>query len=169
MSDAPSPKELAGRTRDHRIEQAKSAIAKRLRHVRQHHPEGPFTLAALAERAGVSKRTLAQAESAQGSNLTIETLVKVASALGITRDAYFLDEQVFHEVNTELETLKELREQKVESVALRTSTPTSTLPPGSLEKLTGLLKGILDSATRAQDTLQELPPDSPGPLDENAS
>ncbi|MFI9206045.1 helix-turn-helix domain-containing protein [Streptomyces sp. NPDC053048] len=84
---------------------AKAAIALRLRYIRRHHPEGPFSLAKLAERAGVSKRTLASAESADGTNLTIETLMKVAQSLGIRRLAYFLDEQVFHEVNAELETV----------------------------------------------------------------
>ncbi|MEU4891004.1 helix-turn-helix transcriptional regulator [Streptomyces sp. NPDC044780] len=155
--DRASPSgESAKQLTDERIHQAKSAVARRLRYVRQHHPEGPFTLAALAERARVSKRTLAQAESASGSNLTIETLVKVASSLGITRDAYFLDEQVFREVNAELDTLKELQEQGVESVALRKSSA-AALPSDSLKELTGLLKGILDSAAKAQDTLQDIP------------
>lgn len=167
MSDDSASGELPRRRHDERVGEAKSAVATRLRYIRQHHPEGPFTLAALAERAGVSKRTLAQAESARGSNLTIETLVKVASALGIARDAYFLDERVFHEVNSELHTLSELRRQKVESVALRTSAP-SALSPGSLEELTGLLKGILDSAAKAQDKLQELPPETRR-ADENSS
>jgi transcriptional regulator with XRE-family HTH domain len=77
------------------------AIARRLRHIRQHHPEGPFTLSELAERTGVSKRTLVAAESAEGTNLTIETLVKVTRGLGIARWAYLLDEQVFRQVNAE--------------------------------------------------------------------
>ncbi|MYU09761.1 helix-turn-helix domain-containing protein [Streptomyces sp. SID8361] len=164
MDRASPSEESDDQSTDERIRQAKSAVAKRLRYVRQHHPEGPFTLEALAKRAGVSKRTLAQAESASGSNLTIETLVKVASSLGITRDAYFLDEQVFREVNAELETLKELRQQGVESVALRQSSATA-LPSDSLQELTGLLKGILDSATKAQDTLQDIPHHQPDETD----
>ncbi|MEV0281789.1 helix-turn-helix domain-containing protein [Streptomyces sp. NPDC050610] len=144
--------------RGERIHAAKSAIARRLRYVRQHHPEGPFTVAGLAERAGVSKRTLTQAESADGSNLTIETLVKVAHSLGISRDGYFLDDQVFEQVNAELATLGELRRQKVGGMSLRTSSP-STVDPGSVTELSNLLKGILDSATRAQSALRERPSD----------
>ncbi|MGW0533333.1 helix-turn-helix domain-containing protein [Streptomyces sp. NPDC003032] len=77
-------------------------IARRLRHIRRHHPEGPFTLMELARLTSVSKRTLAAAESAEGTNLTIETLVKLTRGLGIRRWAYFLDEQVFQQVNAEL-------------------------------------------------------------------
>ncbi|MGW5735642.1 MULTISPECIES: helix-turn-helix domain-containing protein [Streptomyces] len=77
-------------------------IARRLRHIRRHHPEGPFTLVELARLTSVSKRTLAAAESAEGTNLTIETLVKLTRGLGIRRWAYFLDEQVFQQVNAEL-------------------------------------------------------------------
>ncbi|MGI5531680.1 helix-turn-helix domain-containing protein [Streptomyces syringium] len=113
---------------EQRIQTAKAEIARRLRYVRQHHPEGPFTLAGLAERAGVSKRTLSHAESADGSNLTLETLLKVSYSLGISRDAYFLDEQVFHQVNEELETLRVLRTQRVEGVALRTASHGSPGP-----------------------------------------
>ncbi|MEV0372124.1 helix-turn-helix domain-containing protein [Streptomyces sp. NPDC050636] len=120
-------------------------------------PSGrPVHLAKLAERAGVSKRTLASAESSDGTNLTIGTLVKVAHSLGIQRWAYFLDERVFGEVNSELETLKELRRGKVETVALRTSSP-GGLPPASLAELTSLITGIVASAQVACDTLHELP------------
>ncbi|MFJ2202740.1 helix-turn-helix domain-containing protein [Streptomyces violaceusniger] len=164
MDRASQSGESAVQSTDERIHEAKSAVARRLRYVRQHHPEGPFTLDALAKRAHVSKRTLVQAESASGSNLTIETLVKVASSLGITRDAYFLDEQVFREVNAELDTLKELQKQGVESVALRQSSA-AALPSGSLQELTGLLKGILDSAAKAQDTLQDIPYHQPDETD----
>jgi transcriptional regulator with XRE-family HTH domain len=79
-----------------------SEIARRLRHIRRHHPEGPFTLSELARLTSVSKRTLAAAESAEGTNLTIETLVKLTRGLGIRRWAYFLDEQVFQQVNADL-------------------------------------------------------------------
>jgi transcriptional regulator with XRE-family HTH domain len=162
--DWPSPEGSAEQSTGERIYEVKSAVAKRLRYVRQYHPEGPFTLAALAERARVSKRTLAQAESASGSNLTIETLIKVTSSLGITRDAYFLDDQVFREVNAEFDTLRELQQQGVESVALRKS-GAAALPSDSLQELTGLLRGILDSAAKAQDTLQDIPYHQPDEID----
>ncbi|MEW2579285.1 helix-turn-helix domain-containing protein [Streptomyces syringium] len=149
---------------EQRIQTAKAEIARRLRYVRQHHPEGPFTLAGLAERAGVSKRTLSHAESADGSNLTLETLLKVSYSLGISRDAYFLDEQVFHQVNEELETLRVLRTQRVEGVALRTashgSSGTGHAPP--VDRLSGLLQEILASAAKAQNELRDLPA-PPGP------
>jgi transcriptional regulator with XRE-family HTH domain len=124
-----------------------------LRHIRQHHPEGPFTLAQLADRAGVSKRTLASAESTDGTNLTIETLVKVAHSLGIARWAYFLDEQVFQQVNTELATVLELRRHKVRSAALRSPHPASL----SADNLSELLNGIIDAAAQARDSLQGTP------------
>ncbi|MBP2406258.1 hypothetical protein SNS2_5170 [Streptomyces netropsis] len=149
---------------EQRIQTAKAEIARRLRYVRQHHPEGPFTLAGLAERAGVSKRTLSHAESADGSNLTLETLLKVSYSLGISRDAYFLDEQVFHQVNEELETLRVLRTQRVEGVALRTASHGSPgaghAPP--VDRLSGLLQEILASAAKAQNELRDLPA-PPGP------
>ncbi|MGW7821834.1 helix-turn-helix domain-containing protein [Streptomyces puniciscabiei] len=149
-----APDGLTPHTLDGQVHAAKAAIAARLRHIRQHHPEGPFTLAKLAERAGVSKRTLASAESAEGTNLTIETLVKVAHSLGIERWAYFLDEQVFQQVNAELETVKELSRRKVHSVALRTPHPT-TVPT---DQLAQLLTGIIDAAAQARQTLRDGPP-----------
>ncbi|MGW3661930.1 helix-turn-helix domain-containing protein [Streptomyces sp. NPDC005141] len=111
------------------------AIARRLRHIRQYHPEGPFTLSELAERTDVSKRTLVAAESAEGTNLTIETLVKVTRGLGIARWAYLLDEQVFRQVNAELRKRGDLvrRERDAESL-------------GSLARL---LSGILASTATA--------------------
>ncbi|MFI9307142.1 helix-turn-helix domain-containing protein [Streptomyces triculaminicus] len=132
---------------------AKTAIAARMRHLRRHHPEGPFSLAKLAERTGVSKRTLASAESADGTNLTIETLVKVAHSLGIERWAYFLDEQVFQQVNAELEAVGELRRRGVESISLRTRAP----QPGGLapEQMSELLKGIINAASRARESLRD--------------
>ncbi|MFE1776019.1 helix-turn-helix domain-containing protein [Streptomyces sp. NPDC059008] len=150
---------------DEHVHATKAEIATRLRHVRQHHPEGPFSLSKLAERAGVSKRTLASAESADGTNLTIETLVKVAHSLGIQRSAYFLDEQVFQQVNTELEALKELRRRKVENIALRHST---NLP---MDHLSQLLTGIIDAAALARESLQDAPPipDKPQHLTDGSS
>lgn len=139
---------------DAEVHAAKTAIAVRLRHIRQHHPEGPFSLAKLAERAGVSKRTLASAESAEGTNLTIETLVKVTHSLGIARWAYLLDEEVFQQVNAELETIKELRRRKVQSVALRAS-HSAAVSTGQLSKL---LTGIIDAAAQARDSLRGAPP-----------
>ncbi|WP_432252144.1 hypothetical protein [Streptomyces sp. HNM1019] len=88
----------------------------------------------------------------------------MASSLGITRDAHFLDEQVFREVNAEFDTLRELQRQGVESVALRKSSSVA-LPSDSLKELTGLLRGILGSATKAQDTLQDIPHHQPNETD----
>ncbi|MET9646237.1 helix-turn-helix domain-containing protein [Streptomyces syringium] len=146
---------------------AKSTIALRLRYIRHSHPEGPFSLAKLAARAGVSKRTLASAESADGTNLTIETLMKVAQSLGIRRPAYFLDEQVFREVNAELETVRALRQQTVHTVALR-----SAAVPGaanaSVSELSELVKGIIVAAQAAGNTLQNLPDPANGYPDPGA-
>ncbi|MFG2863405.1 helix-turn-helix domain-containing protein [Streptomyces sioyaensis] len=134
---------------------AKTAIARRLRHIRHHHPEGPFTLARLAELAGVSKRTLAAAESADGTNLTVETLVKVAHSLGVSRVAYFLDEQVFDDVNSELELLGKMRTHRVESVALRQTGPAA--PDSSLTELSHLITRLVSTAEAARATLEDLP------------
>ncbi|MEU8976166.1 helix-turn-helix domain-containing protein [Streptomyces monashensis] len=142
---------------DELVRSSKRQVAERLRYIRQHHPEGPFTLAALADRAGVSKRTLAQAESAEGANVTLETLMKVSHSLGIRRIAYFLDEAVFRQVNAELDTLALLQEQKVEGVAARMAAPVG-LPPASVEQLAQLLSGIVANAEHVRTALQELPP-----------
>jgi transcriptional regulator with XRE-family HTH domain len=137
---------------------AKTALARRLRHLRQHHPEGPVTLARLAELAGVSKRTLAAAESADGTNLTVETLVKVAHSLGISRVAYFLDEQVFDDVNSELELLRKLRTHRVESVALRQTGPAApAASTSSLTELSHLITRLVTTAEAARATLEDLP------------
>ncbi|MGK5642341.1 helix-turn-helix domain-containing protein [Streptomyces sp. URMC 126] len=129
-----------------RITAAKADVARRLRYVRHHHPEGPFTLAGLAERAGVSKRTLSQAESADGSNLTLETLLKVSDSLGIPRAAYFLDEQVFRQVNKEL-----AGDGPAEESAVR------------VDQLSRMLNDILDTAARARYALRDLPADGNAP------
>ncbi|MET7765715.1 helix-turn-helix domain-containing protein [Streptomyces sp. NPDC005393] len=143
------------RALDDHVHTTKTDIAVRLRHIRQHHPEGPFSLAKLAKLAGVSKRTLASAESAEGTNLTIETLVKLAHSLGIQSCAYFLDEQVFQQVNKELEALKELRRQNLQGVALRTSHPTPLHT--TTDQLEQLLTGIIDAAAQARDSLHGTP------------
>ncbi|MDH6624339.1 transcriptional regulator with XRE-family HTH domain [Streptomyces sp. LBL] len=142
---------------DEVVRASKQAVAERLRHIRQHHPEGPFTLATLADRTHVSARTLAQAESAEGANVTLETLAKVAHSLGIRRIAYFLDEAVFQQVNAELDMLTQMREQGVEGVVARRAAPTG-LPPASVEQLARLLHGIVANAEQARTALQELPP-----------
>ncbi|MFJ2774375.1 helix-turn-helix domain-containing protein [Streptomyces sp. NPDC087300] len=143
------------------VQATKAEIAERLRYLRQQHPEGPFTLGELAERAGLSKRTLVSAESPEGANLTIETLLKVAHSLGIRRPAYFLDEQVFQQVKRELDTVKELRRRNVRSVALRaahTSEPSGPAGPPA-DQVAQLLAGIIDSAAKARNALGNLPPD----------
>ncbi|GAB7035745.1 helix-turn-helix domain-containing protein [Streptomyces sp. NPDC021749] len=148
---------------DGAVHDAKTAIARKLRYIRQQHPEGPFTLAGLAERAGVSKRTLASAESVDGTNLTVETLVKVAHSLGISRVGYFLDDQVFEQVNSELEWLKKMRTQRIESVALRQSAAPSGPPAASsLNELSHLITHLVTTAEAARATLEDLPgKDSP--------
>ncbi|MBO0657259.1 helix-turn-helix transcriptional regulator [Streptomyces triculaminicus] len=150
------PSTDAGHGLEAQVHAAKTAIATRMRHLRHHHPEGPFSLAKLADRTGVSKRTLASAESADGTNLTIETLVKVAHSLGIERWAYFLDEQVFQQVNAELEAVKELRRRSVENVSLRTRT---RLPGGlPADQMSELLKGIINAASQVQESLRSSSP-----------
>ncbi|MFJ9855649.1 helix-turn-helix domain-containing protein [Streptomyces sp. NPDC101150] len=142
---------------DDSVHTAKTSIARRLRHIRQSHPEGPFTLARLAERAGVSKRTLASAESVDGTNLTVETLVKVAHSLGVSRVAYFLDEQVFDQVNAELELLRNMRSQRIESVALRQSSLAAAPAASSLTELSHLITRLVTTAEAARATLKDIP------------
>ncbi|MFF9478111.1 helix-turn-helix domain-containing protein [Streptomyces sp. NPDC014733] len=142
--------------RDDAIRDARAAVARRLRHLRAHHPEGPFTLAALAERSGVSQRTLAQVESAEGSNVTLETLVKVAHSLGVARPGYFLDEEVFRQVNAELTALKEMRDQQLQGVAMRTSTHRDW-SPSAVQEISLLITDILDNAAKVKGALQGMP------------
>lgn len=134
------------------------AVGERLRYIRKHHPEGPFTLAALAERSGVSQRTLGAAEAAT-ANLTLESLVKIASCLGINRVAYFVDAQVFDEVNTELDAVSALRAQGVRSVALRSDGRAPDATGTHEQNLATLLQTILASASEA---VRKLPQDDTG-------
>ncbi|MFF1478078.1 helix-turn-helix domain-containing protein [Streptomyces sp. NPDC058301] len=153
MGEQPEAQGPAGQELDAYLHATKADAAARLRHIRHQHPQGPFTLAQLAERTGLSKRTLVSAESAEGTNLTLETLVKVAHSLGIRRVAYFLDEQVFQQVNAELETVKALRRRNVQQIALRAAHPGEA----PTEQLAQLLAGIIDSATQARDSLRDAP------------
>ncbi|MFD9633437.1 helix-turn-helix domain-containing protein [Streptomyces violascens] len=130
------------------VQATKQAIAARLRHIRRNHPDGPFSLEDLARHVSVSKRTLAEVESGR-SNLTIETLAKIAAGLGIERPAYFLDEQVFHAVNSEFAALKQLAESRGGSVAMR-STDAATIPP----ELAQLLADIVTAGQKAQASLE---------------
>ncbi|MDJ0466765.1 helix-turn-helix domain-containing protein [Streptomyces sp. H27-C3] len=148
-----------GPTMGEQVHAAKADIAARLRYVRQQHPEGPFTLAELAKRTGLSKRTLVSAESAEGANLTIETLLKVSHSLGIKRCSYFLDEQVFQQVNMELDAVKALRRRNVRGFALR-SDRIDGIPA---DELTRLLSGIITSAEKARSSLREPPPEPEAP------
>ncbi|MFF4601723.1 helix-turn-helix domain-containing protein [Streptomyces sp. NPDC001339] len=143
------------RTLDDHVRVTKADIAARLRYIRRHHPEGPFSLAELADLAGVSKRNLASAESAEGANLTIKTLVKVVHSLGIMRSAYFLDEQVFQQVNNELDVIQELRRGKAHALALRTSHAVPV--PRAAEQISQLLTGIIDAAATARVSLHGAP------------
>ncbi|MGI5484746.1 helix-turn-helix domain-containing protein [Streptomyces lavendofoliae] len=138
------------------LTEARRNLARRLRYIRQHHPEGPFTLEALSEMVGVSKRNLAQAESFTGANLRIETLIRIAHNLGIDRWAYFLDEEVFNQVNVELSVVKELAAKRVETVALR-STHVQNIPGETLAQLSELIAGITSLGQSANEILQEMP------------
>lgn len=72
---------------DERIHRVKADVARRLRYVRRHHAEGPFTLAGLAERAGASQRALSHAEPADRlSGLIGEILASAAQAQSALRD-----------------------------------------------------------------------------------
>ncbi|MET8680895.1 helix-turn-helix domain-containing protein [Streptomyces sp. NPDC004647] len=146
------PAEAAPQALDNHVQAAKAAIASRLRYIRKNHPQGPFTLDAFAERTQVSKRTLSAAESADGTNLTIEIIAKIAHSLGIERHAYFLDEHVFQQINSELELVKNLRDGKVGSVALRASHSDGIANP-AVDQLTALLSQLVDTAQAASDTL----------------
>ncbi|MEV0966259.1 hypothetical protein AB0J25_27385 [Streptomyces sp. NPDC049910] len=136
--------------------EARRDLARRLRYIRQHHPEGPFTLEAFSETVGVSKRNLAQAESPTGANLRIETLIRVAYNLGIDRWAYFLDEEIFDRVNVELSVVKEFAAKRVETVALR-STHVQNIPGETLAQLSELIAGITSLGQSANEILQDMP------------
>lgn len=141
---------------DARLHGARCDLARRLRYIRQHHPEGPFTLERLAQTVGVSKRNLAQAESSAGANLRIETLIKIAHSLGIERWAYFLDEQVFEQVNIELSVVKELAAKRVETVALR-SAHVQHMSGETLSQLSELIAGITSLGQSANEILKDMP------------
>jgi transcriptional regulator with XRE-family HTH domain len=151
-----TPPTTPRRDLDDKLVQARRDLARRLRYVRQHHPEGPFTLERLSHVVGVSKRNLAQAESAMGANLRIETLIKIAHNLGIDRWAYFLDERVFEQVNVELSVVKELAAKRVETVALR-SAHVQHMSPDTLSQLSELIAGITSLGQSANEILQEMP------------
>ncbi|AKA08279.1 hypothetical protein SAZ_42600 [Streptomyces noursei ZPM] len=104
----------------------------------------------------MSQRTLAQVESAEGSNVTLETLVKVAHSLGITRNGYFIDEEVFKQVNQELASLAEMRKREVTGVALRVSSG-NEMSGAAVQELSHLLSSILDGAAKARGALRDLP------------
>lgn len=150
------PVQLPQQDLDARLHGARCDLARRLRYIRQHHPEGPFTLERLAQTVGVSKRNLAQAESSTGANLRIETLIKIAHSLGIERWAYFLDEQVFEQVNIELSVVKELAEKRVETVALR-STHVQQMSSETLTQLSELIAGITSLGQSATEILKDAP------------
>ncbi|MFI0766109.1 helix-turn-helix domain-containing protein [Streptomyces sp. NPDC021218] len=130
--------------------EVRQEIGDRLRWIRAHHPEGPFSLEALAARSKIAKRRLASAESTDGANLTIETLVKIAHSLDIDRVAYFIDSQVFEDVNAQLALLREFQTRNVSSVALRTS-HAPDIPPSTRAQLQKALMGIVASLDGASE------------------
>ena len=142
-----------------RLNLTRSAVGDRLRHIREHHPEGPITRAQLAERSGVSMRTIAALESAEGSNVQVDTLVKLTDSLGIRRVAYLLDADVFEQVNQELALSRQLREARdagVEAVLLRNSTGISD---DAASTLNTLLDAIVGAARQAKGRLRGDGPD----------
>ena len=141
-------------TIDDRVHITQSAVGARLRYVRDHHPEGPMTQADLAARSGVSVRTIASIESADGANVQIDKLLRLTFSLGIHREAYLLDEAVFNDVNKELALSVELKRAKdagVESVLLRKS---SGIAPDAAGSILDLLQSIKGAAQRAQDQIR---------------
>jgi transcriptional regulator with XRE-family HTH domain len=140
-----------------RVLVTQSAVGARLRHVRDHHPEGPLTQTDLAERSGVSLRTIAALESAEGANVRVDTLLKITYSLGITREAYLLDPLVFQEVNRELDlsnSLRKVKELGVEKVLLRTSSGVSS---DAMSNVSDLLQQIMGAAAKASEALQPQP------------
>ncbi|GAA1238103.1 XRE family transcriptional regulator [Streptomyces rhizosphaericus] len=150
-----APQEASSPDFSKKARELRQAIRDRLRHIRANHPDGKITLDVLAERSNIAKRTLASAESEDGANLTIETLAKITSSLGIERPAYFLDDKVFAEVNEELALLKQLKDGNVSSVALRTS-QASDIPASARAQLHQALMGIVNSVKVASDQLDSL-------------
>jgi transcriptional regulator with XRE-family HTH domain len=133
----------------------RSAVGERLRHLREHHPEGPLTRAELAERSGVSMRTIAALESSDGANVQVDTLIKLTHSLGIRRVAYLLDADVFDQVNQELALSRQLREARdagVEAVLLRNSTGISD---DAASTLNNLLDAIVGAARQAKGRLRD--------------
>jgi len=61
------------------LERAKVALAQKIAELRQ---DRHLTQAALAKKLGVSQQFVSQIETGQEKNLTIETLLKIASSLG---------------------------------------------------------------------------------------
>jgi transcriptional regulator with XRE-family HTH domain len=145
---------------DDRLNVTRSAVGERLRYIREHHPEGALTRAELAERSGVSLRTIAALESAEGANVQVDTLVKLTHSLGIRRVAYLLDAEVFTQVNQELALSRQLREARdagVETVLLRNSTGVSD---DAASTLNNLLDAIVGAARQAKGKLRGDTPDA---------
>lgn len=61
--------------------------------IKEHREAAGFTQEELAEKAGLSRTTIAMLES-NGGNTTTKTLAKIATALGISLDALFFEDFV---------------------------------------------------------------------------
>jgi DNA-binding XRE family transcriptional regulator len=74
-------KELKSRRfkRAFELERAKVALAQRIAELRQ---DKNLTQTALAKKLGVSQQFVSQIETGQEKNLTVETLLRIASSLG---------------------------------------------------------------------------------------
>jgi len=115
-----------------------------------------LTLDQFAEITGVGRTRLAAAESAQGANLTMETMVKITAAMGIARPAYLIDPEVFREVNRELDLVKALRERGATSMALRASSAAGGATP-ELADLLATMITVGEEARRLQARAESSP------------
>lgn len=145
---------------DHGGHEGKTRTGERLTYIRENHPDGPITIVGLAAKSGVSERYLRDVESGR-ANVTVEMLEKITQALGIDRVAYLLDDLVFDQVNAELRSLQEARDQGVSAIRLRSHTSHGTSPPQSgpdQEGVAAMLAWLSEIGDEAKRMQQDLPP-----------
>ncbi|GAB3505908.1 hypothetical protein FB471_1366 [Amycolatopsis cihanbeyliensis] len=102
--------------------------------------------------SGLAKRSLYRIQ--QGANVTLDSLIKISTSLGIDRVAYFLDEEVFRQVNAELAMLKELRQRNITSVRFREASAMALASATDYSELTELLTHIAQDVQRARSKVQ---------------
>lgn len=145
---------------DHGGDEGKTRIGERLTYIRENHPDGAMTIAGLAAKSGVSERYLREVESGR-ANVTVEMLEKITGALGIDRVAYLLDDLVFDQVNAELRSLQEARDQGVNAIRLRSHPSPGTSPPQpgpGHEGLAATLAWLSEIGDEAKRRQLDLPP-----------